>query len=135
MPPAERGERPAKRARTDAQLAQKRQADRLKHKSNRAESKTRLENIEKDVSFLRDTISELLGQIRQPLSAPGEKSGPRHTQVDARLSHHGPHESTTPSEKNLPLTAAVCAISFSSRRSFPPLGFLSIGCCHLTYHY
>lgn len=71
MAPAERpaGERPAKRARTDAQLAQKRQADRLKHKVNRAESKTRLENIEKDVSFLRETIGDLLSQLRQTQNA------------------------------------------------------------------
>lgn len=56
-------ERPAKRARTDAQLEQKRKVDRLKQKSNRAESKTRLENIEKDVMFLRETMSSLMQQL------------------------------------------------------------------------
>lgn len=56
-------ERPAKRARTDAQLEQKRKVDRLKQKSNRAESKTRLENIEKDVTFLRETMGSLMQQL------------------------------------------------------------------------
>ncbi|OAQ83708.1 bZIP transcription factor [Purpureocillium lilacinum] len=56
--------RPAKRARTDAQMAQKRKADRLKHRVNRAESKTRLENIERDVSFLRSSVGDLLSQLR-----------------------------------------------------------------------
>ena len=56
---------PTKRVRTDAQLERKRQADKLKHQLNRAESKTRLESIEKDVSFIRDTLCGLLGQVPQ----------------------------------------------------------------------
>ncbi|KAJ6441538.1 bZIP transcription factor [Purpureocillium lavendulum] len=55
---------PAKRARTDAQMAQKRKADRLKHRVNRAESKTRLENIERDVAFLSSSVGDLLSQLR-----------------------------------------------------------------------
>ncbi|TWU70913.1 hypothetical protein ED733_000319 [Metarhizium rileyi] len=55
MAPAKDGQPPEKRARTAAQLAQKRQADKIKHRANRAENKTRLENIERDISFLRDT--------------------------------------------------------------------------------
>jgi SOS-response transcriptional repressor LexA len=65
MPPAEQAGRPAKRIRTDAQLAHKRQTDKLKHKLNRAESKARLENIERDVSFLRETMRDALDEIRQ----------------------------------------------------------------------
>ena len=56
-------DRPNKRARTDAQLEQKRMVDRVKQKANRAESKTRLENIEKDVIFLRETIGNLVQQL------------------------------------------------------------------------
>ncbi|KAK2616189.1 hypothetical protein QQS21_000821 [Conoideocrella luteorostrata] len=76
MPPAEKPDRPAKRARTDAQLAQKRQTDRVKHKLNRAESKTRLENIEKDVSFLRDSIGDLLSQLRHLQPPPSGSVDP-----------------------------------------------------------
>ncbi len=62
-------ERPSKRVRTDAQLAKKRTADREKHQMNRAESKTRLENIERDVAFLRESISDILSRL-PPLPPP-----------------------------------------------------------------
>ena len=45
-------------------MAQKRKVDRIKHKSNRAESKRRLEHIEMDVAFLRDSITDLLSEMR-----------------------------------------------------------------------
>lgn len=65
-------DRPSKRARTDAQLEQKRMVDRVKQKANRAESKTRLENIEKDVTFLRETIGNLVQQLNA--ISPGIRS-------------------------------------------------------------
>lgn len=54
-----------RRTLTEEQLGKKRRIDKLKHRENRAENKTRLENIERDVSFLRDTIGDLLLQLRQ----------------------------------------------------------------------
>lgn len=48
------------RARTDALVARKRQVDRAKHRSNRAEGKLRLERIEQDISHLRCAMGEVL---------------------------------------------------------------------------
>lgn len=74
-----------RRTLTDEQLGKKRRIDKLKHRENRAENKTRLENIERDVSFLRDTIGDLLLQLRQlnHNPAPQQQPPPHH--------HHQPH--------------------------------------------
>ncbi|KAH0592391.1 hypothetical protein MHUMG1_09892 [Metarhizium humberi] len=103
MPPSKAAEPSAKRRRTDAQLAQKRQADRVKHRSNRAESKVRLESIERDVSFLRDTISELLVQIRQPQPALAEAAASSVGQFSHQYSHHEQLQSNL-SENNAPVS-------------------------------
>ncbi|TQW00935.1 bZIP transcription factor [Cordyceps javanica] len=75
-----------KRTLTEAQLGNKRRIDKLKHRENRAESKTRLENIERDVSFLRHTIGDVLEHLRQ-LNAG---SAPPHHQHNHNHNHH-PH--------------------------------------------
>ncbi|KID93482.1 bZIP transcription factor, partial [Metarhizium majus ARSEF 297] len=105
MPPSKAAEPSAKRCRTDAQLAQKRQADKVKHRSNRAESKTRLESIERDVSFLRDTISELLVQMR-PRPALPEAAVSSLGQFSHQYSHHEQLQSS-PSENNAPVSQFI----------------------------
>ncbi|KAB5515335.1 hypothetical protein GE09DRAFT_979802 [Coniochaeta sp. 2T2.1] len=52
----------ARRTRTDMQQAQKRLGDRTKKKVNRAESKLRMERIEKNVLFLREHLEALTSQ-------------------------------------------------------------------------
>lgn len=54
---------PAKRPRTDEQLDRKRQSDREKHKANRAETKTQLGNIERNVEHVRSQFDLLLSKI------------------------------------------------------------------------
>lgn len=110
MPPSKAAEPSAKRCRTDAQLAQKRQADKVKHRSNRAESKTRLESIERDVSFLRDTISELLVQMR-PQPALPEAAVSSVGQFSHQYSHHEQLQSK-PSENNAPVSVSDCVVQY-----------------------
>ncbi len=50
---------------TQAQRSKKREIDKLKHRSNRAEHKARLDSIEQDVAHLRSTIAELTIHIRR----------------------------------------------------------------------
>lgn len=111
MPPSKAAEPSAKRRRTDAQLAQKRQADRVKHRSNRAESKMRLESIERDVSFLRDTISELLVQIRQPQPALAEAAASSVGQFSHQYSHHEQLQSS-PLDHNAPVSVSDCVAQY-----------------------
>ncbi|CEJ92692.1 hypothetical protein VHEMI08326 [[Torrubiella] hemipterigena] len=58
----EDGRRP-KRVRTTEQLQRKRESDRVKHKINRAESKTRLEHIEQEVITTRKNVDELMAVL------------------------------------------------------------------------
>lgn len=55
------------------QLSRKRQLDRAKKRVNRAEQKSRLESIERDVSLMRESIAELVKHLRKgkALSNPG----------------------------------------------------------------
>lgn len=55
--------RTAPRTWTDTQLAHKRRQDRSAQRRNRAETKTRLENIENNISFLRGNMEELLAHF------------------------------------------------------------------------
>ncbi|PMB63313.1 hypothetical protein BM221_010863 [Beauveria bassiana] len=73
-----------KRTLTKAQLGNKRRIDKLKHRENRAENKTRLENIERDISFLRHTIDDLVVHLRQL------------TTSDAAHHHHQHHHHQPP---------------------------------------
>lgn len=56
----------AKSTRTVAQMADKRKVDRAKKKTNRAESKARLENIERSVVFLKERVEDFLSQLDSP---------------------------------------------------------------------
>ena len=58
------GNGPSKRGLSETQMARKRQLDRAKKRVNRAEHKTRLEAIERDVAYLCETIGELTRHLR-----------------------------------------------------------------------
>ncbi|EGX96176.1 hypothetical protein CCM_00831 [Cordyceps militaris CM01] len=73
-----------RRTLTEEQLGNKRRIDKLKHRENRAENKTRLENIERDVSFLRDTMGDMMLHLRE-LSLD-----PAHHHQTPTTSHTGP---------------------------------------------
>ena len=60
-PPAKR-----KRVRTESQLNQKRLADRLKHRENRQENKTRLEKIENDIADIKSALQSLTLHLQTP---------------------------------------------------------------------
>ncbi|KAM3557347.1 hypothetical protein ARSEF4850_005115 [Beauveria asiatica] len=79
-----------KRTLTEEQLDKKRSIDKIKHRENRAENKTRLEAIERDVSFLRHNIGDLVLQLRQLnlVQAP-----PQH-RLSPASSHSGPSTSS-----------------------------------------
>ncbi|KAM3501668.1 hypothetical protein MY10362_005367 [Beauveria mimosiformis] len=81
-----------KRTLTEEQLDKKRSIDKIKHRENRAENKARLEAIERDVSFLRHNIGDLVLQLRQlnVVQAP-----PQH-----RLSPESPHSGPSTSSQN-----------------------------------
>ncbi|PMB63316.1 hypothetical protein BM221_007264 [Beauveria bassiana] len=74
-----------KRILTEEQLGNKRLIDKLKHRENRAENKTRLENIERDISFLRYAIDDLVVHLRQPTT-----SDAAHHQHHHQHHHHQP---------------------------------------------
>lgn len=57
---------------TQEQRLKKREIDRLKHRTNRAEHKARLDNIEQDVALLRSTIAELTVHLRK-LTHPAQR--------------------------------------------------------------
>ena len=63
---------PPRRTRSDAQLAQKRQSDRVTHRHNRAEAKQRMLKVERDVenTVLRiANIENTMGSLRDDLRA------------------------------------------------------------------
>ncbi|KAL4939682.1 hypothetical protein BDV06DRAFT_33087 [Aspergillus oleicola] len=53
-----------KRRRTEAQLARKRQADRINHKAKREQQKRQMENLETQVSNLQQAVQSLTDQVR-----------------------------------------------------------------------
>ncbi|KAF1732352.1 hypothetical protein CRV24_008545 [Beauveria bassiana] len=81
-----------KRTLTDEQLSNKRRIDKLKHRENRAENKTRLENIERGISLLRHTIDDLVVHFRQLTTSDAARHQNHHHH------HHQPpsasHDST-----------------------------------------
>lgn len=79
-----------KRTLTEEQLDKKRSIDKIKHRENRAENKTRLEAIERDVSFLRHTMGDLVVQLRQ-LNV--NQAPPQH-RLSPASSHSGPSTSS-----------------------------------------
>ncbi|KAF1729773.1 hypothetical protein CRV24_010315 [Beauveria bassiana] len=86
-----------KRTLTEEQLDKKRSIDKIKHRENRAENKARLEAIERDVSFLRHNIGDLVLQLRQlnVVQAP-----PQH-RLPPVFSHSGPSTSSQDHLHNL----------------------------------
>jgi hypothetical protein len=64
---------PKRRVRTEAQLNQKRLADRIKHKENRHEGKQRLERMESSISGIQSKLDDLALQLQslpRALTAP-----------------------------------------------------------------
>lgn len=64
---------PKRRARTEAQLNQKRLTDRIKHKENRQENKQRLERLEVDIASIKTTLESLalhLQNVPRALTTP-----------------------------------------------------------------
>ncbi|KAH7153380.1 hypothetical protein EDB81DRAFT_791284 [Dactylonectria macrodidyma] len=55
---------PRRRVRTEAQLNQKRKADRVKHKENREEHKLRMERMEADISQIFKNLDDISAQLR-----------------------------------------------------------------------
>ncbi|KKK25667.1 hypothetical protein P175DRAFT_0511392 [Aspergillus ochraceoroseus IBT 24754] len=53
-----------KRRRTEAQLARKRQADRINHKAKREQQKRQMENLETQVTNLQEAVQTLTDQVR-----------------------------------------------------------------------
>ncbi|KAI9370180.1 hypothetical protein BJX61DRAFT_107607 [Aspergillus egyptiacus] len=53
-----------KRRRTEAQLARKRQADRINHKAKREQQKRQMENLETQVRNLQEAVQSLTEQVR-----------------------------------------------------------------------
>ncbi|KAL4805665.1 hypothetical protein BDV18DRAFT_152413 [Aspergillus unguis] len=53
-----------KRRRTEAQLARKRQADRINHKAKREQQKRQMESLETQVSNLQQAVQSLTDQVR-----------------------------------------------------------------------
>lgn len=53
-----------KRRRTEAQLARKRQADRINHKAKREQQKRQMENLETQVTNLQQAVQSLTDQVR-----------------------------------------------------------------------
>ncbi|KAF4980047.1 hypothetical protein FZEAL_3909 [Fusarium zealandicum] len=53
-----------RRVRTEAQLSQKRLADRVKHKENRQEHKLRMERMEADIAKIRKNLDNVSTQLR-----------------------------------------------------------------------
>ncbi|KAM3504974.1 hypothetical protein MY11210_008155 [Beauveria gryllotalpidicola] len=86
-----------KRTLTEEQLGKKRSIDKIKHRENRAENKTRLEAIERDVSFLRHTMGDLIVQLRQ-LNV--NQAPPQH-RLSPASSHSGPSTSSRDHLHNL----------------------------------
>ena len=83
MSPKEKSEQ---RPRTAAQQAQKREVDRAKKKLNRAETKTRLERIEKEIGRLGDVTKDTRHQVlnlRRDLI--GQKIGARDEKLQVEL--------------------------------------------------
>lgn len=58
------------RSLTAAQRERKRKVDKMKQRTKRAENKARLEDIERDVTFLRQAVGELLGHFREARQPP-----------------------------------------------------------------
>lgn len=71
----------------------------------------RLESIERDVSFLRDTISELLVQIRQPQPALAEAAASSAGQLSHQYSHHEQLQSS-PLDNNAPVSVSDCVVQY-----------------------
>jgi hypothetical protein len=94
---------PPRRTRSDAQLAQKRQSDRVTHRHNRAEAKQRMLKVERDVEntvqricnieasieALRGDLQAFLYQLQQ-----GQPPGQTLTQSDSHQQYVPPK--TTP---------------------------------------
>ncbi|KAM5345072.1 hypothetical protein ACJ41O_010934 [Fusarium nematophilum] len=53
-----------RRVRTEAQMSQKRLADRVKHKENRQEHKQRMERMEADIAQIRKNLDDVSAQLR-----------------------------------------------------------------------
>lgn len=88
----------ARRTWTDSQLAQKRQQDRWSQRRTRAETKERIENIEKDISCLRGSMEELLTYFYGEAPPAVEYFPSRNIQVG----HVAPANSTFVSWYNCP---------------------------------
>lgn len=63
-PPAKR-----KRVRTETQMNQKRLADRIKHRENRQENRTRMDKIENDISDIKSALQGLTLHLQAPTAA------------------------------------------------------------------
>ena len=53
-----------RRVRTEAQMSQKRLADRVKHRENRQEHKLRMERMESDIAQIRKNLDTVSAQLR-----------------------------------------------------------------------
>jgi transcription elongation GreA/GreB family factor len=73
--PRANGYRSLRRVRTDAQMAQKRLGDRQKQKTKRAESKMRMERIEKDIAYLRQRLEVATSPPTILQQGPNEDAG------------------------------------------------------------
>ncbi|KAF7557917.1 hypothetical protein G7Z17_g239 [Cylindrodendrum hubeiense] len=54
----------SRRVRTEAQMSQKRQSDRIKHKENREEHKLRMERMETDIAQIFKNLDDISAQLR-----------------------------------------------------------------------
>lgn len=79
-PPAKR-----KRVRTETQMEQKRLADRIKHRENRHENKTRLDNIENDISDIKSALQSLTLHLQAPTPALPPPAFPHTTRQELSL--------------------------------------------------
>ncbi|KAI6781345.1 bZIP transcription factor [Emericellopsis cladophorae] len=126
---------PPRRTRSDAQLAQKRQSDRVTHRHNRAEAKQRMlkverdventaqriANIESSVTSLRDDLRAILYQLHQGQApgsavsrsdshqqyAPQQASTQAFTGVSGPLNTHPVNQQPSPADAQRPQTLSA----------------------------
>ncbi|KAJ6443957.1 NADPH-dependent 1-acyldihydroxyacetone phosphate reductase [Purpureocillium lavendulum] len=81
------------RPRSEAQMAQKRRGDRIKHQANRAENKLRMQKMEEDIAFLRASMTDVLAQLRS--ASLGSSGPPCHVPSPMALAYHHPVQVST----------------------------------------
>ncbi|KAM0346660.1 hypothetical protein ACHAPU_005372 [Fusarium lateritium] len=88
-----------RRVRTEAQMSQKRLADRVKHRENRQEHKIRMERMEADIAQIRKNLDTVSAQLRTlPVLGPDVLASQQKPPQRPSVNVFGGLSSTTPGE-------------------------------------